>query len=87
VKPHWLDPSRVEVGQAWDFDCDGEYMLVVVVETREVLVAKGSPHEKVRRNANVLVIQDELVSGSGGYEGLVIGYSESHLRRNFHRVS
>ena len=62
-------------------------MLVVVLEIREVLVAAGSRYERIRRNANVLVVQDELVEGPGEYEGRVISYSENHLRRNFRRVS
>jgi hypothetical protein len=83
--PQWEDPSRVEVGQAWDFDSDGEYMLVIVVETRDVDAPKH-PFQ-TRRNANVYVVQDVLNEGPGHYEGRIIGYSEKHLRRNFRRVS
>lgn len=90
MKPtHWEDPSRVEVGQAWDFDCDGEHMLVIVVETRDV-EAKNHPYQ-ARRNANVLVVVDVLNEGPrqviGPFEEKIIGYSEKHLRRSFRRVS
>lgn len=85
--PRWEDPSRVEVGQVWDFDSDGEHMLVIVVEVRDLVIAPGSDYERARRNANVYVVQDVLNEGPGHYEGRIIGYSEKHLRRNFRRVS
>jgi hypothetical protein len=81
LKPErWEDPSRVEAGQAWDYVGDDEGMLVIVTEVRDhpptALDRSG------RRNASVYVVEH-----SDGYAGLVISYSEKHLRRSFRRVA
>ncbi len=84
MKPErWMDPNRVEVGQAWDYVGDDEDMLVIVTEVRDhppTMLDKGGG-----RNVSVYVVEYRFEGYE--YDRRVISYSEQHLRRNFRRVS
>jgi len=85
----WKDPSSIEIGQVWDYigeDCD---LLLLVLDTHELLVpsqlnSKG--HRDV--NVHVLVLENSCQNEDMyGYEGKTLSYTEAHMRRNFRRVS
>lgn len=84
MKPE--DPSRVEVGQVWDYVGEDSDLLLLVLETRDAPPTRLDPEG--RRNVNVLVLENCNQHEDGyGFVGKVISYSEKHLRRNFRRVS
>lgn len=77
----WEDPSRVEVGQVWDYLGDSdEDVTIVVVDVRDmpptVLESAG------RRNATCVVLTDY-----SHHVGVRLSYSEDHMRRSYKRVS
>lgn len=83
--PRWEDPSRVEVGQVWDFIGEGEDITLLVLETREIPPTGLDPNG--RRNASAYVLMSSQDDDTRGFQGNILSYSEKHLRSYFKRVS